>query len=346
VGERQFDSEYHAPVLVTEVAALLASAPRVLDATLGGGGHAAALLEAGAHVTGLDRDASAIAESRVRLARFEAAGRFRAVQASFADLRDEGALGDERFDGILLDLGVSSRQLDDEARGFSFRPGVKLDMRMEVQSPGSEVQRRDRGGAGTAAELLNAATERELARIFRDYGNEPRAVRLAREIVRRRGRRPLAVSDDLVGAIRAVLGPRSGPPDFARLFQAVRIAVNDELGALERALPALRDRLVPGGVLAVITYHSGEDRLVKQAFRDWSRDCICPPLQPACACGGNRALGAVLTRRPVRPAPDEIRRNPRARSSKLRAWRASARGPRRAEGILLTSGSPPPDSGS
>jgi 16S rRNA (cytosine1402-N4)-methyltransferase len=174
-----------------------------------------------------------------------------------------------------------------------------------------------------AAGLLNTAAEGELARVFRDYGDERHAVRLAREVVRRRERRPFAVAEDLVGAVRAVLGPRSGPGDFARLFQAVRIAVNDELAGLAEALPALRDRLSPGGVLAVIAYHSGEDRLVKQAFREWSADCVCPPKQPICTCRGH-ALGETLTRRPLAATSDEVHRNPRARSARLRAWRSAA----------------------
>jgi 16S rRNA (cytosine1402-N4)-methyltransferase len=177
--------------------------------------------------------------------------------------------------------------------------------------------------AATAADVLNTEDDRTLAGIFRDYGDERHATRLAREVVRRRGTRPFATSDDFVGAIRAVLGPRSGAPEFARLFQALRIAVNDELPGLERALPTLRDRLSPEGILAVITYHSGEDRIVKNFFRDWSSDCICPPKHPVCTCRG-RALGETLTRRALVASDDEIIRNPRARSAKLRAWRRSA----------------------
>jgi 16S rRNA (cytosine1402-N4)-methyltransferase len=175
--------------------------------------------------------------------------------------------------------------------------------------------------ASDAAGLLNDMPEPELATVFRDFGDEPRAARLAREIVRRRATRPFETSDDLVGAIRAVLGPRSGAGEFARLFQAVRIAVNDELPGLERALPALRDRLQPGGTIAVIAYHSGEDRIVKHAFREWSADCVCPPKQPVCTCRGRR-LGDTLTRRAVTASADEIARNPRARSARLRAFRA------------------------
>ena len=306
----RWDSAYHAPVLAAETLALLAGARRVLDGTLGGGGHSAALLAAGASVTGIDRDPEAIAAARARLADAERAGRFRAVQGNYADVDRLDALAGLRFDGIVLDLGISSHQIDDLARGFSFREGAPLDMRMGEDA------------AGDAAGFLNDADERELARVFRDYGDEPRSARLAREIVRRRGNRAFATSDDLVGAIRGALGPRSGAPDFARLFQAVRIAVNEELAGLERALPALRDRLEPGGVLAVIAYHSGEDRLVKHAFQDWSRACVCPPRQLRCTCRG-APLGETLTRKPVTASAEETARNPRARSARLRAWRSA-----------------------
>jgi 16S rRNA (cytosine1402-N4)-methyltransferase len=146
---------------------------------------------------------------------------------------------------------------------------------------------------------------------------------LAKEVVRRRLSKPFAISDDFVNAIRAVLGPRSGPPDFARLFQALRIAVNNELESLSAALPAFRDALEPGGRLGVITYHSGEDRIVKHAFREWSRDCVCPPRQPVCTCRG-RALGRVLTKKPVSPSSDEVASNPRARSAQFRAFETAA----------------------
>jgi 16S rRNA (cytosine1402-N4)-methyltransferase len=171
----------------------------------------------------------------------------------------------------------------------------------------------------SAADLLNRAEAAALEIIFRNYGDERRARRLAAEIVRRRERQAFTTSDDLVNAIRATLGPKSGPGDFARLFQAVRIAVNDELEGLEQALPAFRDALEPGGRLAVITYHSGEDRLVKQSFREWSRSCICPPELPVCTCRGH-SLGRVEPRKPVVPEDAEIAANPRARSAKLRSF--------------------------
>lgn len=309
---RTFDTAYHAPVLAGEVVNLLGNAKSVLDGTLGGGGHSAALLESGVgRVTGVDRDPEALTAARARLEPFERDGRFRSALANYADVNETEELRRERFDGVLLDLGISSRQIDAEERGFTFREGAPLDMRMQSE-----------GGGETAADLLNAVDERRLAQILKDFGDEPRAGRLAREIVRRRATARFATSDDLVRAIRGALGPRTGPADFARLFQAIRIAVNDELDGLSRALPSLRDRLDPGGTFAVITYHSGEDRIVKHAFREWSANCICPPKQPVCTCRGH-ALGETLTRRAVTPTEAEIARNPRSRSAKLRAWRKS-----------------------
>ncbi len=302
-------SAYHAPVLAAEVVELLAGAGHVLDGTLGGGGHTEALLAAGARVTAVDRDPDAIEAAGRRLGPALREGRLRLVLGNYAAL-DRTPIADERFDGILLDLGVSSHQIDDTARGFSFREGAPLDMRM-----GPDATR-------DAAAFLNGADEGELAWVFREYGDERRAIRMAREVLKRRSTRPFATSDDFVGAIRATLGPRSGPADFARLFQAVRIAINEELGGLERALPDLRDRLHPGGVLVAIAYHSGEDRIVKQALRDWSAACVCPPRQPVCTCRGH-PLGTLVTRRAVRPGPAETAANPRARSARLRAWRAA-----------------------
>ena len=300
-------TDYHSPALVAPVLELLAPGPLVLDGTLGGGGHSAALLEAGVErVIGIDRDRDALAAARARLAHH--GERFSAYEGNYAGLQAIPALHGIRFSGILLDLGISSHQIDDATRGFSFREGAPLDMRM-----GADAER-------TAADVLNEGEESELTAIFKDYGDEPRARRLAREVVRRRGNAPFATSDDLVGAIRGAFGPRTGAPEFARLFQAVRIAVNDELAGVERALPDLRDRLAPGGTLAIIAYHSGEDRLVKHAFRAWSTACICPPHHPMCTCGGNHALGTLLTRRAIVASAEETAHNPRARSAKLRAW--------------------------
>jgi 16S rRNA (cytosine1402-N4)-methyltransferase len=307
----RWDSSYHAPVMVEEVVGLFEGARRILDCTLGGGGHTEALLASGASVVAIDRDETAINEARKRLASYEASGRFLALRGNFGEIDRIPELNGRSFDGILADLGVSSHQIDADDRGFSFRPGALLDMRM------------DRRGTGTAADLLNTLDEADLSHIFRDYGDEPRAGRLAREIVRRRQRRPMQVSDDLVDAIRGAYGARTGPGDFARLFQAVRIAVNDELDALKTALPLMRDKIDPRGVLAIISYHSGEDRMVKHTMREWSLDCICPPKQLTCTCRG-KALGELLTKRALKAGDVEASRNPRSRSARLRAWRKAA----------------------
>ena len=296
--------------MVAEVLGALDGAQSVLDCTLGGGGHSLAMLEAGVAVTGIDRDADAIAEASDRLDGFVETGRFRAVHGDFTRIDEIPALSGATFGAVLADLGVSSSQIDRDERGFSFRPGVVLDMRMSASGD-------------TAADLLNSATLDELTRVFRDYGDEPRARRLASEVVRRRGTRDFLIADDLVGAIRGAFGASAGPSDFARLFQAVRIAVNDELAGLERALPLLRDMLVPGGTMAIIAYHSGEDRIVKRAMRAWSTACTCPPRQPVCTCGGV-ALGTLVTRKSVQAGTDEVARNPRARSARLRSWRKAA----------------------
>lgn len=281
-----------------------------LDGTLGGGGHTEAILERGpeARVVGVDRDPDALAEAGARLARF--GERLRLVRANFAEATEEAGVAPGTLAGVLLDLGISSHQIDVAERGFTFRPGAPLDMRMAQGSAGEE----------SAADLLNAAEEAELAGIFRRYGEEPRARKLARIITEMREEAPVDTSDRLVEAIRRALGPRADVQDRARIFQALRIAVNREIEALEEALPRFREALEPGGVLVVIAYHSLEDRVVKNAFRDWSQACVCPPQLPVCVCRG-APLGETLTRKPQSPTDDEVRENPRARSARLRAWR-------------------------
>jgi 16S rRNA (cytosine1402-N4)-methyltransferase len=296
---------WHTPVLLQEILHAAGSAHRVVDGTLGDGGHAAAFLAAGATVLGIDRDPVAVQRAAERLA----GQPLTVLLGAFDDPPVLEAVRRFQPDLILLDLGVSSRQLDEDALGFSFREGAPLDMRMGATGP-------------TAASLLNNLPATDLERIFREYGDEPRARRLAAEVVRRRSRRPFVISDDVVGAIRAVLGPRSGPGEFARLFQALRIAVNGELDRLGGVLPVLRDALVPGGVLAVISYHSGEDRIVKHAFHEWARRCICPPEWPVCQCRG-RALGREEPRHPILAGEAEVAANPRARSAKLRVFRVA-----------------------
>ncbi|HKP28091.1 MAG TPA: 16S rRNA (cytosine(1402)-N(4))-methyltransferase RsmH [Gemmatimonadales bacterium] len=296
---------FHHPVLLSEILALGEGATRVVDGTLGDGGHSAGFIAAGASVLGIDRDPEAIRRATERVG----SERLTTVQGSTFDADVLERVRGFHPDLILLDLGVSSRQLDDDALGFSFRPGAALDMRMS-------------GEGSTAAEILNEWPVEDLATVFGDWGDERKARPLAREVARRRSRVPMAVSDDLVNAIRSVLGPRSGPPDFARIFQALRIAVNGELDGLAEALPALRDALVTEGRLLVISYHSGEDRIVKHAFQEWAKSCICPPELPLCRCRG-RALGILEPRKPVRASETEVNANPRARSATLRGFRTA-----------------------
>ena len=297
------DSGFHRPVLLKQVVDAARGARRAVDATLGDGGHAEALREAGIELLGIDRDPEAIRIGQTRLGDTG----IRYLCAPFASEEALAEIHDFEPDFILLDLGVSSRQQDEESRGFTFRPGAPLDMRMGPEGP-------------TAADLLNTVDKDTLRAWLADWADERRAHRLAGEVVRRREHQPFALSDDLVNAIRGVLGPRSGPEDFARIFQALRIAVNQELDGLVEALPALREALAPGGSLAVISYHSGEDRVVKHAFHEWSRACICPSEQPVCTCRG-RPLGVAAPRSGVVPDPMEIADNSRARSARLRIFR-------------------------
>ncbi len=276
------------------------------DGTVGGGGHSEAILErsAGARVIAVDRDREALDVAERRLSAY--GDRVRLVASSYA----EAARGlVEPLAGALLDLGVSSHQIDDTARGFSFRPDAPLDMRMTVSAETAD-----------AATLLNELPESELADVFYRYGEERRSRRLASEVVRRRRERPFRTSDDLVAAMHRALGPRLDAQDKARIFQALRIAVNRELEELEEALVLLRERLAPQGVFVVLAYHSLEDRLVKEAFREWSQSCVCPPDLPVCVCRG-RPLGVLLTKKPVSASAAEVAVNPRPRSARLRAWR-------------------------
>jgi 16S rRNA (cytosine1402-N4)-methyltransferase len=307
-------SAYHEPVMVEEVLEVLggASEGTILDGTLGGGGHTEAMLSRwpGCRVIGVDRDPEAVDTAALRLQPFS--DRLRILNMRFDHAMTDAQMNQEGLDGALLDLGVSSRQLDADHRGFGFRKGLPLDMRMSGEE-----------GTPSAADLLNSASEAELARLFREYGELPRARGLAREIVRRRTDRPVKTSDDLVGALARVMSRPPLPKDMAKVFQAVRIEVNGELAVLEETLPLLRDALNPSGVLAVLSYHSLEDRIVKSAFRAWSLDCICPPDFPVCGCD-KEALGTPLFRKPQRPSESETERNPRARSALFRAWRKAA----------------------
>ena len=294
----------HATVLRDEVVQLLKPVPgqRLVDATLGGGGHAEALLAAGAEVIGVDRDPAAIAAAQARLAGSE---RFRAVEGRAGEL--EALLGPMALlpvDGVLLDLGVSGPQLDTPERGFSFQAEGPLDMRM--------------GRTGeTAAGLIARLSESELAAVLRELGEEPFARPIARAL---KQDLPVTTQAAVASVKRAV--PRKAWPSkvhvATRTFQALRIAVNDELGELDRALASLPRLLRIGGRAAVIAFHSLEDRAVKQAFRALEGRCTCPPGLPVCACGAQGTF-RVLTRRAVQASESEVERNPRARSARLRA---------------------------
>jgi 16S rRNA (cytosine1402-N4)-methyltransferase len=307
----QPNSTDHVPVLAAEVRELLAVQPgeTVVDATFGAGGHASLLasdLRGSGKFIAIDRDPTV----RPYFDRFK---RHAGVQARL--LRGEASvvlaqLGDNdvRADAILLDLGVSSMQLDRPERGFSYAVDAPLDMRM---NPRDEV---------SARELVNESSERDLAQIFRRYGEERYARQIARAIGRERRRRPIERTGELVEIIRAAI---PAPARFGdghpakRVFQALRIAVNDELGELEDALPTAFEMLRPGGRLAVISFHSLEDRLVKRFMRELERGCVCPPDFPICVCGHEPELRA-LNRKPVRPSAGERAANPRAASARLR----------------------------
>lgn len=307
------DAFRHVSVMPGEVLELLAphAGGLYLDGTVGGGGHARLILEACApngRLIGLDRDPAALVAAAGVLGGY--GERIVLCHGSFADLEGRlAALGIDLVDGILLDLGVSSHQLDTAERGFSFREDGPLDMRMD---PGQQ--------AG-AADLLARADADELKRIFRDYGEERWAGRIAREIVRVRTASPLATTRQLAELVCRVVPGGYQPQRIhpaTRVFQALRIAVNGELEALREGLAAALRRLRPGGRLAVISFHSLEDRLVKQTFREAASVCSCPPRLPVCACG-RKAQVKILTSRGVRPAEAEVAANPRARSAVLRA---------------------------
>lgn len=297
---------YHEPVLLEEVLRLLQPRPGTvfLDATLGGGGHSAVLLAAGATVIALDQDREAIIYARERLKEF--GDRFSAVQANFAGAaRVLEERGIETLDGVLLDIGVSSHQLNEPARGFSFMQDGPLDMRMDSDGP------------VTAADLVNNAGETELARLFRELGEEPAARKIGRHLVERRAQRPFSTTLELAGAIEEVSPRRGRIHPATRIFQALRMAVNRELEVLEQALETLAPRLAPGGRMGVITFHSLEDRLVKQFFKRRSTEWLDRPEWPEPRRNSDFLLH-LITRRPETAAPAELQRNPRSRSAKLR----------------------------
>jgi 16S rRNA (cytosine1402-N4)-methyltransferase len=297
----------HIPVLFQAVLSALAPQPggRFIDATVGAGGHAAGVLAATAphgQLLGLDRDPAALAVARERLSTY--GERVRLVQASFADLAAIArAQGFVAVDGILFDLGLSSLQLADPSRGFSFQAEGPLDMRFE---PTQDL---------TAADLVNELPVDDLAELLYQYGEERESRRIARAIVQAR---PIRTTRQLAAVVaRAVGGRRGRIHPATRTFQALRIAVNDELAQLQAALPQAVALLRPGGRLAVITFHSLEDRIVKEFMRRESRDCICAPGLPVCVCGHTASL-RLITRKPITPSAEEVQANPRSRSAKLR----------------------------
>jgi 16S rRNA (cytosine1402-N4)-methyltransferase len=303
----------HVPVLAEEVRSLLALEPgdTVVDATFGAGGHASLLadeLHGRGRLIAIDRDPSARPYFE-RFQRRHANLQTRFLRGDFATVLGQLAGNGARADAVLLDLGVSSMQIDRPERGFSYATDAPLDMRMD---PTAEVSARD---------IVNETDERELATIFRRYGEERYARQIARAIVRRRRERPFERTGELVETIKSAI---PAPARFGdghpakRVFQALRIAVNDELGSLDGALPAALAMLRPGGRLAVISFHSLEDRSVKRFLRDGERGCVCPPDFPICVCGVEPVLRA-LNRKPIRPSAREVGLNPRAASARLRA---------------------------
>ena len=302
----------HVPVLADQVREALAVHPgeTVVDATFGAGGHAeliAADLRGSGKLIAIDRDPSVRTYFDRLRRRTGVPGRF--LRGEFSDVLEQLAANGSRADAILFDLGVCSMQIDRPERGFSYATDAPLDMRMD---PAADVSARG---------LVNEAGERELTQIFREYGEERYARPIARAIVRRRREQPFERTGELVETIKAAL---PAPARFGeghpakRVFQALRIAVNDELGSLDAALPSALEMLRPGGRLVVISFHSLEDRIVKRFLRARERGCTCPPDFPICVCGHEPELSA-LSRRPVKPSPQELAANPRASSARLRA---------------------------
>jgi 16S rRNA (cytosine1402-N4)-methyltransferase len=310
-------SPVHVPVLLQEVLTYLAPLPDKLyiDATLGGGGHSLALLTTlqslglSYHLIGIDQDPYAMAQAQEKLASFQEHCTF--IQANYSQLQE--VLSRQGIDkitgGVLADLGVSSFQLDQGERGFSFSKEAPLDMRMSPETP------------LTAEIIVNEYDEKELVQIFSEYGEERFSKTIARNIVAHRNRQPIRTTKalaELVWTLYNQKGPRSKIHPATKVFQALRIAVNDELGHLSRFLEQLPDILAPEARVVIISFHSLEDRIVKQFFQKESRDCLCPPQYPICQCG-HKATLKILTSKPVVATQEEIKNNPRSRSAKLRA---------------------------
>lgn len=303
---------HHIPIMVEPVLALLAPERGgiFVDGTLGGGGHAEAVLSrlpADGRLIGIDRDAAAIGAATQRLSAY--GDRFIALKGNFfampALLASQGV---QAVDGILLDLGVSSYQLDTPERGFSYHEDAPLDMRM------------DTAAALTAGQVVNQYSQEALKGIIQDYGEERYAARIAGAIVKARQQKPIESTLELAQIVKNAIpaaNRREGPHPARRTFQALRIAVNGELDGLDQAIVKAHDLLKPGGRMAVITFHSLEDRIVKNAFRQFEHPCTCDPRAPICTCG-KRPMARILTKKPLIAGPEELEANPRARSAKLR----------------------------
>ena len=298
----------HIPVLLNECLEGLAIDPAgiYLDGTAGGGGHSSQIAKrlTTGRLVSLDQDPDAIEAAGKALEGLPAT----LVQTNFRNARSAlYGLGIEKINGALLDLGVSSHQLDDASRGFSYRADAPLDMRMSQSGP-------------TAADLVNTASREELARILREYGEEPYAWAIAGRIVQRREETPFETTLQLADAVASAMPPavrRKDKNPARRSFQALRIAVNSELDVLSEGMEEIFDLLAPGGRFAIITFHSLEDRLVKNKFRQWATACACPPEYPVCVCGG-KAKGKLITRKPIEATSTELEENRRSRSAKLR----------------------------
>ncbi len=280
-----------------------------VDGTLGGAGHAAEVLKRlgpDGRLIGIDQDEVAVANGQEKLGRFSNVTIVRDNFRNFAAIME--TLGIQTVDGVLLDLGVSSKQLDDGERGFSYMQDAPLDMRMDRRNP------------RTAAEIVNQYSQEELRRIIQDYGEERWSARIASFIVQEREKEPIRTTGDLVRIIKEAVpkGARQdGPHPAKRTFQALRIEVNQELSILEGAIRDMAERLSPGGRICILTFHSLEDRIVKQTFRSLENPCTCPKDFPVCVCGKKQVL-RVITRKPILPGAEEVKENPRSRSAKLR----------------------------